>query len=104
MYRPESLIIDNNKLKLFEELNKILQDQKTFDVSTAYFNISGFQLIFIYNFYPEKSYYTESQLEQKLIDHLRDFILELGKGFAFVDIIGTIIGTAYFIDIEYPVL
>ncbi len=33
---------------------------------------------------PEKSYYTESQLEQKLIDHLQDFILELGKGFAFV--------------------
>jgi len=29
---------------------------------------------------PEKHYYTESQLEQKLIDHLQDFILELGKG------------------------
>lgn len=45
MYRPESLIIDNNKLKLFEELNKILLEQKTFDVATAYFNIAGFQLI-----------------------------------------------------------
>ncbi len=33
---------------------------------------------------PEKSYYTESQLEQKLIDHLQEFILELGKGFTFV--------------------
>ncbi|MCK4418358.1 DUF1016 family protein [Candidatus Aerophobetes bacterium] len=33
---------------------------------------------------PEQSYYTESQLEQKLIDHLQEFILELGKGFAFV--------------------
>ena len=33
---------------------------------------------------PERSYYTESQLEQKLIDHLHDFILELGKGFSFV--------------------
>ncbi len=33
---------------------------------------------------PEKSYYTETQLEQKLIDHLHDFILELGKGFSFV--------------------
>lgn len=33
---------------------------------------------------PEKSYYTETQLEQKLIDHLQDFILELGKGFSFV--------------------
>ncbi|MDI6788925.1 MAG: PDDEXK nuclease domain-containing protein [Planctomycetota bacterium] len=33
---------------------------------------------------PEKSYYTETQLEQKLIDHLQEFILELGKGFTFV--------------------
>jgi len=33
---------------------------------------------------PEKSHYTESQLEQRLIDHLQDFILELGKGFTFV--------------------
>ncbi|MFH0947393.1 MAG: PDDEXK nuclease domain-containing protein [Elusimicrobiota bacterium] len=33
---------------------------------------------------PEKSYYVEKQLEQKLIDHLHDFVLELGKGFTFV--------------------
>ena len=33
---------------------------------------------------PEKSYYTESQLEQQLINHLQEFILELGKGFTFV--------------------
>ena len=45
MYRPESLIIDNNKLKLFEELNKILREQKSLDIATAYFNIAGFQLI-----------------------------------------------------------
>jgi len=45
MYRPESLIIDNNKFKLFEELNNILKEQKIFDVASAYFNIAGFQLI-----------------------------------------------------------
>lgn len=33
---------------------------------------------------PERSHYSESQLEQKLIDHLQEFILELGKGFTFV--------------------
>lgn len=33
---------------------------------------------------PERSYYTETQLEQKLIDHLHDFILELGKRFSFI--------------------
>jgi len=45
MYRPESLIIDNDKLKLFEELNQILQEQHSLDVASAYFNIAGFQLI-----------------------------------------------------------
>ncbi|MCQ2232798.1 MAG: PDDEXK nuclease domain-containing protein [Paludibacteraceae bacterium] len=29
--------------------------------------------------------YTESELEQSIIDHLVSFIMELGKGFAFVD-------------------
>ncbi|MBU2599656.1 DUF1016 family protein [bacterium] len=33
---------------------------------------------------PEKHQYSESQLEQALIDHLQEFILELGKGFTFV--------------------
>jgi len=33
---------------------------------------------------PERSYYTESQLEQRLIDHVQEFLLELGKGFTFV--------------------
>ena len=29
--------------------------------------------------------YTESKLEQSIIDHLVQFLMELGKGFAFVD-------------------
>lgn len=33
---------------------------------------------------PEKSVYTESELEQKLIDKLEHFLLELGTGFTFV--------------------
>jgi predicted nuclease of restriction endonuclease-like (RecB) superfamily len=33
---------------------------------------------------PEKAEYTEPELEQKLIDHLQQFLLELGKGFAFM--------------------
>ena len=33
---------------------------------------------------PERANYTESDLETKLIDHLQEFMLELGKGFAFV--------------------
>ena len=33
---------------------------------------------------PEQSRYSESELEQKLIDKLEHFLLELGKGFTFV--------------------
>ncbi len=33
---------------------------------------------------PERTLYSESTLEQTLIDHLQEFILELGKGFTFV--------------------
>ncbi len=33
---------------------------------------------------PEKERYSERDLEQKLIDNLQTFLLELGKGFAFV--------------------
>ncbi len=33
---------------------------------------------------PEKAYYSESDLEQRLIDKLETFLLELGKGYTFV--------------------
>jgi predicted nuclease of restriction endonuclease-like (RecB) superfamily len=33
---------------------------------------------------PEGNLYSENELETKLIDHLQSFLLELGKGFAFV--------------------
>lgn len=33
---------------------------------------------------PEKQNYSEKQLEDKIIEHLKDFLLELGKGFAFI--------------------
>lgn len=34
--------------------------------------------------YKEHHSYTETQLEEAIIDHLQDFLLELGRGFAFV--------------------
>ena len=33
---------------------------------------------------PEKDHYSEKDLEQRLIDNLQTFLLELGKGFAFI--------------------
>ena len=34
---------------------------------------------------PEGSQYSEKELEQKIMDHLQSFLLELGKGFTFVE-------------------
>ncbi|MFK7947360.1 MAG: YhcG family protein [Saprospiraceae bacterium] len=34
--------------------------------------------------FPEVKRYSEKELEAKIIQHLQDFILELGKGFAFI--------------------
>ena len=33
---------------------------------------------------PSNSAFTETELEQAIIHHLKDFLLEMGKGFAFV--------------------
>ncbi|MFH0948514.1 MAG: PDDEXK nuclease domain-containing protein [Elusimicrobiota bacterium] len=33
---------------------------------------------------PERYHYSEKQLEQKIIDNMQNFLLELGKGFSFV--------------------
>jgi len=45
MYRSDGLIIDNNKLKLFEEINNILEEQSSLNIASAYFNIKGFQIV-----------------------------------------------------------
>ena len=34
---------------------------------------------------PEKAEYSETDLESRIIDHLQEFIMELGKGFTFVE-------------------
>ena len=45
MYIPEKSIIDNDKIKLCDELCKILKEQKVIDIASGYFNIGGFELI-----------------------------------------------------------
>lgn len=39
---------------------------------------------YIFNFLGNASHIIEMELEQKLIDHIQKFLLELGQGFAFV--------------------
>lgn len=53
--------------------------------------------------FPEKYQYTETELEQKIIDNLQYFLLELGKGFAFVgrQYRITLNNTHYFVDLVF---
>lgn len=52
---------------------------------------------------PKVPTYTESELESALITHLQEFIMELGKGFAFVERQQHIVTDAgdYFIDLVF---
>ena len=52
---------------------------------------------------PEQSRYTEKQLESKIIDNLQKFLLELGKGFAFLgdQYRITLNNTHYYVDLVF---
>ena len=52
---------------------------------------------------PESQQYNEKQLEQRITDNLQKFILELGKGFAFVGRQYRIIldNTAFYVDLVF---
>ncbi|MBF0232211.1 MAG: DUF1016 family protein [Desulfamplus sp.] len=52
---------------------------------------------------PEKNIYSEKELEQKIMDNLQDFLLELGKGFTFVgrQYRITLNNTHYYIDLVF---
>lgn len=48
------------------------------------FATQSFKDPYIFNFLGNASHIQERELEQKLIDHIQKFLLELGQGFAFV--------------------
>ena len=58
------------------ELTKPLQDKFEYLKNPVVAEFLGFK---------NNTNYTESDLEQSIIDHLISFLMELGKGFAFVD-------------------
>lgn len=52
---------------------------------------------------PEDKGYLESELEERLISHLKDFMLELGKGYAFIgrQYRITVGGTPHYVDLVF---
>lgn len=75
LYTRLALSRDKDKLKELSEKGLVLQEPKDAIKDPYILEFIGL---------PEKSVYSESQLEQKLIDKLEHFLLELGSGFTFV--------------------
>jgi len=73
------LLQSQNKAIVHDEMVKLtrpLQDKLEFLKSPVVAEFLGFK---------NNTEYTENALEQSIIDHLIPFLMELGKGFAFVD-------------------
>jgi len=75
LYERLALSRDKDKVRELAEKGQIIQSPQDLFKDPYVLEFTGL---------PEKSAYTETQLEQKLIDHLQQFLLELGKGFAFI--------------------
>ncbi|MDQ6976444.1 MAG: PDDEXK nuclease domain-containing protein [Mariprofundaceae bacterium] len=71
------LAASKDKKGILELAHKGQTIQKPSDVIREPYTLDFLQI-------PEIHHYTERQLEDKIIEHLKDFLLELGKGFAFV--------------------
>ena len=73
LLQSQDKAVVRNEMK---ELTKPLQDKLEYFKSPVIAEFLGFK---------NNTDYTESNLEQSIIDHLIPFQMELGKGFAFVD-------------------
>jgi predicted nuclease of restriction endonuclease-like (RecB) superfamily len=71
------LALSRDKEKVLELAEKGLVVEKPKDATKDPYVLEFIEL-------PDKSIYSESDLEQKLIDKLENFLLELGTGFTFV--------------------
>jgi predicted nuclease of restriction endonuclease-like (RecB) superfamily len=75
LYERLALSRDKEKVRELSEKGQILETPQDLFKDPYVLEFTGL---------PEKSSYTETDLEQTLIDHLQQFLLELGKGFAFM--------------------
>lgn len=73
----ERLALSRNKDKVMElsEKGQIIENPQDMLKDPYILEFTGLQ---------ERSEYSETELESRLLDHLQEFLLELGKGFAFI--------------------
>lgn len=72
------------RIALSKNKDEILKLAKKGYQPTSEIDIIKQPYVFEFLGIPEGNLYSESDLEKKLIDNLQNFLLELGKGFAFV--------------------
>jgi len=75
LYERLALSKDKQKVKELSQKGQVIENPKDIIKEPYVLEFLGLE---------EKDYYSESELEQKLIDKLENFLLELGRGFTFV--------------------
>jgi len=72
------------RLALSQKKEKILELAKKGQIINSETDLTKDPYVFEFLGIPEKSEYSENDLEKAIINNLQTFLLELGKGFAFV--------------------
>jgi predicted nuclease of restriction endonuclease-like (RecB) superfamily len=75
LYERLALSRDKEKVLELAQKGQIIESPQDFFRNPYVLEFTGL---------PEKASYTESKLEQKLIDHMQQFLIELGKGFGYM--------------------
>lgn len=75
LYERLALSRDKEKIRELAEKGQIIETPQDLFKNPYVLEFTGLS---------EKTEYTETELEQRLINHLQQFLLELGKGFAFI--------------------
>ncbi len=76
LYQRLTLSRDKNKIKELSQKGQVIQKPQDIIKDPYILEFIGL---------PEQAVYSEKELETKIIDKLEQFLLELGKGFTFVD-------------------
>lgn len=73
-----------HRLAIGKDRDEILRLSKKGQVITSEEDFVRNPYVFEFLNFPENYQYTESELEKAIIDNLQNFLLEMGKGFAFI--------------------
>lgn len=95
------LLASSNQTAIENEMKQLTSSEEYKSISPENYIKSPYITEFLG--LPKDPTYTESELESALITHLQEFIMELGKGFAFVERQQHIVTDAgdYFIDLVF---